>query len=44
MNGVTSKGIFSRAESSGTGLAFSNSTRSLQGSSFTRAPIGSAAI
>ena len=40
MNGVTSKGIFSRAESSATGLAFSSSTRSFHGSSLTRAPIG----
>ena len=44
MNGVTSNGIFSRAESSGTGLALSSSTRSLQGSSLMRLPIGSAAI
>ena len=43
-NGVTSKGIFSRAESSETGRVFTSSTRLFHGFNFTREPSGSAAI
>src|SRR5215470_10071645 len=44
MNGVTSKGIFSRSATVPTGLLLSISRRSDQGSIFTRPPIGRAAI
>ena len=43
-NGVTSKGIFSRTDSSESGRAFTSSIWLFQGFSFTREPSGSAAI
>src|SRR5712671_1082490 len=42
--GVTSNGIFSDAEFSATGFVLINSSRLLQGSTFTRPPRGKAAI
>src|SRR6266436_2011686 len=44
MNGVTSNGIFSRSATVPIGLLLMSSKRSYQTSSFTRPPIGSAAI
>ena len=44
IKGVTSKGIFSRAWSSGTGLVLLSSMAFVQGSTLTRPPSGSAAI
>ena len=43
-NGVTSNGILSRAEMIATGADLVSSTRSVQAFSFTRPPMGSAAI
>src|SRR5271163_288394 len=44
MNGVTSNGIFSRSATVPTGLLLIKSSRSFQGSIFTRPPSGSATI
>src|SRR3989304_5433198 len=44
MNGVTSKGIFSRSETRPTGLVFNISIWPDQGSTLTRPPRGSAAM
>src|ERR1700677_976237 len=44
MNGVTSNGIFSRSATRPTGLLLSSARLSYQGSSFTRPPIGRAAM
>ncbi len=44
INGVTSNGIFSRSAMVPTGLLLINSSLSFHGSSFTRPPIGNAAI
>src|SRR5690349_2051159 len=44
MNGVTSNGIFSRSATVPTGLAFSISSLSLQGSILTRPPSGNATM